>query len=170
MSTRLTNPKPQSFLANQAYFSYTQYMKKLLIILVLLISGYFLFTLKDSDGLPLLSYSKCDTPLTYRVGTIDPRFNLTDDETLTTIQEATALWNNAWTKPIFSYDPKGEIVISLYYDERQMLSSQINQIQTALDTDKNAHIFLWDTQQNPRFRYSKVNSSGNIFIDKYFSV
>lgn len=112
-------------------------MKKLLVILILIVSGYFLFTLRGSDGLPLLAYSKCDTPLTYRIGSIDARFNLTQTETLNTVKEAAALWNTAWKNPIFSYDPKGEITISLYYDERQMLSTQINQIQTALDTDKN---------------------------------
>lgn len=112
-------------------------MKKLLIILLLIISGYFLFTVKGSDGLPLLSYSSCDTPLTYHVGTIDPRFNLSLDQTLGAVKQATDLWNNAWKKPIFIYDPKGEIVINLDYDERQMLSTQINQIQTNLDADKN---------------------------------
>ena len=113
-------------------------MKKLLVILLLIISGYFLFTLKGSDGYPLLSYSVCDTPLTYRIGTIDPRFNLSEDETLATVKEATALWNSAWTTPLFRYDPKGEIVISLDYDERQMLSTEINKIQSNLDNDKNS--------------------------------
>jgi len=115
---------------------YNNNVKKLLILLVVIISGYFLFTIKGGDGYPLLSYSRCDTPLTYRIGTIDPRFNLTADETLATVGEAAALWNSAWLSPIFMYDPKGEIVISLDYDERQMLSSQINEIQTDLDTGK----------------------------------
>lgn len=114
-------------------------MKKLLIIFILLIGTIFLLNFQKPDGTYLLSYSACDKPITYRIGFIDPRFNLSRETVLTRVQEAAALWNHERGKPVFVYDPNnGHVTIRFVYDRRQELSSEVNQLERQLTSNKNS--------------------------------
>ncbi len=110
-------------------------MKKFILTLTILVIIFFTYQ-KVPLIRHLLSYSPCDTPLTYKLGDIDSRFGLTSNQVLSDTKEASDIWNNALQKNIFTYDPKGEITINFVYDKRQELSTQINQLQEKLDTDK----------------------------------
>jgi len=110
-------------------------MKKFVIFLSIILIGF--LTYQYIPGVRhLLSYSPCDTPITYKLGSIDPRFELSDSQVLTDTKEAAAIWNNSLNKNIFTYDPEGEITINLIYDKRQELSTEINNLQKKLDADK----------------------------------
>lgn len=76
----------------------------------------------------ILYVSKCDTPITYHLGTVDPKFNLNDDELLADIDEAGKIWSNSITKNLFSYSEKGDITINLVYDQRQLLNTQVKEL------------------------------------------
>lgn len=112
-------------------------MKKFLIIvglaLLVFVSYHQIPTVRH-----LLSYSPCNTPLTYRIGSIDSRFQLTTDEVKQDAKEAADSWNSSMGKPIFMYHPEGKVTINLIYDQRQQLSSQVNQLQEQLATNKTA--------------------------------
>ncbi len=110
-------------------------MKKFVILLCIVLIGIFAYE-KVPTVRHLLSYSPCNTPLTYKIGEIDARFNLTTNQVLTDTKEAAEIWNNALNKPIFMYSQEGKITINLIYDKRQELSTQINQLQKQLDTNK----------------------------------
>src|SRR5437660_359779 len=84
----------------------------------------------------LFSYSVCDNPIHYRVDTIDPKFNLSRDNFLSDINQATQIWNSSINKNLFAYDPKGDLSINLIYDERQSLNNQINQLENSIQSDK----------------------------------
>ncbi len=86
-------------------------------IVLLFVAGYYLFI----SPLPTV----CDNPTTYRLGTVDKQFNLSDDELLKDIQEAASAWTGVVDKTLFVYDPKAELKINLVFDERQSLSNQI---------------------------------------------
>lgn len=84
-----------------------------------------------------LSYSPCRTPLTYKIGSVDSRFGLSTDAVLKDVNEASSIWNQAMDQPIFEYDPDGKITINMVYDQRQKLSTQVNQLQQQITSDKN---------------------------------
>lgn len=111
-------------------------MKKFLIFFLLIFGLGFFLTFKTSSGNYLVSYSYCDTPITYRLGTIDPRFKLTEEQVLSYTNEASALWNEAYGKPIFSYAPDGKVTINFSFDQRQALNDQINNLEKKLDEGK----------------------------------
>ncbi len=110
-------------------------MRKFILLLCFLLIGIFAYQ-KIPAVAQVLSYSPCDTPLTYKLGSIDTRFNLTRDEVLSDTKEAVEIWNNTLNKPIFTHSDEGKITINLIYDKRQELSTQINQLQKQLDTNK----------------------------------
>lgn len=82
--------------------------------------------------------STCDTPLRYKIGTIDERFNVTHDEFLSTIRQASSAWSNIIGKNLFVYDPKGTLTINLVYDKRQALTTEINTLQNQIQNQKEA--------------------------------
>jgi len=83
-----------------------------------------------------LAYSTCDTPITYRIGSVDPRFQLSPSEIDQDVNHAAAIWNETAQKPVFVKDPKGDVTINFVYDKRQELSNQVNLLETELDSNK----------------------------------
>lgn len=84
--------------------------------------------------------SPCDPPLRYRVDTVDSQFELSRDKFTELVNRAASIWNKAYGKPLFVYDPEGNLSVNLVYDERQRLNLQIYttegqlaQKQTSLD-------------------------------------
>ena len=104
-------------------------------LLVLLIASAIIFILGFQNRVVLAKtvesiayHSPCDTPISYRLGSIDSRFEITSADFLDSIRKAETIWSEAFGKTLFSYDPKGKLSISLSYDERQMLNTQISDL------------------------------------------
>lgn len=111
-------------------------MKRILFLISLLL--LLAFTAKAAFPFvnSLLSYSFCDKPISFRVDTVDPRFNLSREEFLSDINRSAQIWSTAFGKRLFVYDPKGELSINLVYDERQYLTSQIKQLENEVQSGK----------------------------------
>lgn len=83
-----------------------------------------------------LSYSVCDQPIYYHVDTVDPRFNLSKEDFLSDTNLAAQIWNTAQNKQLFVYGQKGDLSVNLVYDQRQSLTSQIDQLENQVKSDK----------------------------------
>jgi peptidoglycan hydrolase CwlO-like protein len=84
---------------------------------------------------PVVTYAKnlayispCEEPRTYRIGSIDPKYNLNKYEFISKIQSASDIWSDHYGKNLFIYDAKGDIEINLVYDQRSFLSTKINDL------------------------------------------
>lgn len=80
----------------------------------------------------------CDKAVSYKIGKIDSRFNLTQTEVLSHIREAEQYWEEASGKDLFNYAPsaKEAVLIEMIYDERQAISEQVNSEQLNVTQDK----------------------------------
>jgi DNA repair exonuclease SbcCD ATPase subunit len=116
-------------------------MKKAVVIIAVIlltgIVGYQNKTVLAKQADKLLYQSPCDTPLPYRIGTIDSRFTLTQDQLLADIEQAGNTWNRAIGKTLFVYDPDAKMTINLVYDERQTLTTQLHSLDSELKNQKN---------------------------------
>ena len=81
----------------------------------------------------LLSYNACDTPITYALGSIDPRFKLSEENALMHMQKAANIWNSTYTKPLFTYSPEAALKVHFVYDDRTALNEKIGAQQNLLD-------------------------------------
>jgi hypothetical protein len=111
-------------------------MKKILflVILVLLVGfGFLNRTVLAAELHNVTYFSSCDSPIKYKIGTIDNRFNLSRDEFKQDIENSAEIWDTAEGKQLFEYDPNGPLTVSLQYDERQSLNTQISSLDTKLD-------------------------------------
>lgn len=87
----------------------------------------------------LQSYSPCDTPIRYKIGSLDTRFNLSTQQFLVDIAQAGNIWSSSEDKNLFQYDPQnGNLIISLVFDSRQALTDQISGLDNQLQNEKNS--------------------------------
>ena len=73
-------------------------------------------------------YVPCAKPITYSIGSYDPRFGLTDTELQNDIAEAAQVWNDALGKPLLKYDMNSPLKVNFTYDNRQQATVQRNAI------------------------------------------
>lgn len=109
-------------------------MRKYITLALLLFVASFVYFVPalHEKAAQMLSYSPCDMPLPYAIGSIDARFGLSKSEVLTDIQSATSLWSSAYGKNLFTYSPKAQLKVNFVYDTRQALDTQISELHTTL--------------------------------------
>lgn len=107
------------------------------LTLTILAFGVVIFTVPQAQtvAVKLLSYSECDRPTLYKLGTVDPKFGLSQTEVLSDIQDGTALWSKAYGKPLFGNDFAATLTINFVYDDRSALNAQIGQTQNQLNSE-----------------------------------
>ncbi|OGG05054.1 hypothetical protein A2Z33_07280 [Candidatus Gottesmanbacteria bacterium RBG_16_52_11] len=108
-------------------------------IAALLLSGFTVFTGSLWSSLHIfpgkaLSGSVCDNVRTYHIGSVDPRFGISETEFAARVHDGAVLWNRSWKNPLFAYDPEGFLTVSLLYDERQTLRSRIESLEDELSS------------------------------------
>ena len=83
---------------------------RIAVLLALLVACALAFLLRPRPG---------RTTLTYRIGTVDPRFGLSRTEFAQAIEQAVTIWRTPVPRGLFRQDPHGDLVINLIYDQRQ---------------------------------------------------
>jgi peptidoglycan hydrolase CwlO-like protein len=115
-------------------------MKKSIIIIVIILVvalGLSNRTLLSEKADAFLYQSPCDTPKTFRIGTIDSRFGITQSELITDAREAANVWKNEAGMPLLQYDANASMPINMLYDQRQALNSQISNLDNQTSQQKN---------------------------------
>lgn len=75
-----------------------------------------------------------DQRLHFKIGTVDPRFNLSHQQLIQLSEEAIQIWQNGSGKSLLVYDPNAKLSINLVFDQRQMEHQALKQNQQDLDT------------------------------------
>lgn len=76
----------------------------------------------------------CVSPVTYKIGSVDSGFGLSNDKLKSSLESASKIWKSALGKDLFLYDKNGDITVNLIYDNRQK-TTQINSVLKA-DVEK----------------------------------
>lgn len=97
-------------------------LKYAIIVLVVVVAGWFFFSYEKPERVMHSDLGACDEPLSYRIGTIDPRFDISEEEVKEAMQVASLLWSEAIGRPLAYYAEDGDLEIDLIYDERQELA------------------------------------------------
>jgi hypothetical protein len=107
-------------------------------------------------------YSKCDKPISYKIGKIDTRFNVSRETFTQDVETAAGIWNTAEGKTLIKYDPDATLTIDLAYDQRQSLNTQINQLDNQLkqqDSELKPEITDYETRTaNFKARLAAMNA------------
>jgi peptidoglycan hydrolase CwlO-like protein len=116
-------------------------MKKLIalsVVLALSAVCYLNRTALVAEANQILFISPCDSPKTFRIGTIDPRFGISKEELISDAEEAGDAWKNDSGMVLLKYDPNANMPINMVYDQRQSLNSQINTLNNQVSEQKSS--------------------------------
>ena len=109
-----------------------------MIIFALLFVGYLNRATIAQGAYQILYQSPCATPKTFRIGSVDPRFNISKDALLKDAEQAGSVWKNDQGVVLMQYDPNSAMPINMVYDQRQYLNSQINSLNNQVTQQKNS--------------------------------
>jgi len=106
--------------------------------------------------------TRCPYPVSYRIGSLDPRFHLSKETLLKIAQQAEERWEESAKRDLFRYDPKASLAINLIYDSRQATLdainkavSELNHSALELDTWQQKLNLLLTDYQNDLERYNQ---------------
>lgn len=123
-----------------------------LFLIVLLAGGVYVYR-EQVETFALQAYREalpCSVPLSYRIGSIDPRFNLSTSTLLSALDSAASLWEEAAGKTLFVHDQEGgDLIVSLVYDVRQETTEKLRELGLSVDEDL-------DTYENMKQRYLEM--------------
>lgn len=114
-----------------------------------------------------LSYSHCDIPITYKIGSIDPKFDLTQTQVLQDAKKATSILNQAEGKNLFAYDPNGQLTVNFKYDQRSALDTTINQLQSNLSSQNKTLQQQIDSYYADSKAFEQKLADFNAVVEKY---
>jgi len=111
-------------------------MKKIIVFVVvaiLLVVGYLNKTTLLTQADNILFQSPCAAPKTFRIGSVDPRFNISKAELESDAQEAGSVWKYQGMI-LMQYDPHAQMPINMVYDHTQInnLNNQVAQQKNSL--------------------------------------
>ena len=97
----------------------------------------------------------CQEPITYRLGKIDERFNLTREEFRTAVNIATAMWGKPFYRDLFREETDGAIEINLLYDYRQEATDRLKKLNYKIDRSRGSYEELKSRLENLKAEYEQ---------------
>lgn len=105
------------------------------LMLIALIGGFLLLNpiLQNKEN-SLVSVNPCNEPITYRIGDIDNRFQVSGEDLLEVMREVEAIWNSGINGTAIQYKDDGDISVNLTYTDEQQLTESERQFRDRINT------------------------------------
>ncbi|OGZ53591.1 MAG: hypothetical protein A3B25_00615 [Candidatus Ryanbacteria bacterium RIFCSPLOWO2_01_FULL_48_26] len=87
-------------------------------------------------------FSPCAYPITYRIGSVDSRFGISEKEFENTIEKAVLIWEEAAHKNLFELQNNGALAINLVYDYRQEATERLENIGVIINNSQEGYADL----------------------------
>lgn len=84
-----------------------------------------------------LSLPLCNLPIEYSIGSLDPRFNVSQNDFKSSAQKAGDIWNSQTGERVFALDDSNQIKINFIYDQRQENIDKLNSQAQVILQNKN---------------------------------
>ena len=109
----------------------------------------------------------CPVPLSYRLGTLDPSFELSEEAALVHIATAEAVWEEAVGRDLFQYDPSAAFPVNFVFDERQAAADSEAAQRAALDAQREKNDEVLATVAQLQSEYESLKSAYEIRAEEY---
>lgn len=120
-----------------------------------------------SKVIPALDDS-CRFPLSYRVGTIDPNFHLSEAEFSNAIHEAEALWETGVGRDLFAEGAEeSALPINLVFDDRQAETDSLKETSSDIESRKSAYDSLRAEYDSLRTAFDRKKSVYDGHVSSY---
>ena len=100
--------------------------------------------------------SRCNIPLAYDIGEVDPRFHISKEEISLALKDAKSLWETATGKALFTYKPGAHLLVNFVYDTRQDVTTKEGAARQKLDQKQEISKQLRADYQNTVSQYDRL--------------
>lgn len=111
----------------------------------------------------------CPTPLTYRVGDIDEQFGVTREAVELAALEAVGVWEDGTGANLFRFDPEGELMINLIYDEQQAFIDAQEELIGKLDASLSVKEAIEETYRTLTTEFDTLSAEYNERRETYLT-
>ena len=109
----------------------------------------------------------CSAPIAYRIGTLDPRFGVSKSEFIDDITKASGIWDTAFNKKLFVYDPSGSLTINLVYDTRQQTTQASNVLKTDIHKTEQTAVSAKQAYVSSQTKYMQAQNEYKTLVAKF---
>lgn len=152
-----------------------KFLASTILIVIFIFSLNFIF--KNEWSRMYATYFPCKKPILYSLGSLDPRFNISESNFLEALKEAEKIWEQPIGKDLFSYKPTksdGNLKINLVYDYRQEATTKIKTLGLIVEDTRHSYDQLQAKYKSIQSEYLKAKSEyqsrSSLFVarqDKY---
>lgn len=103
---------------------YMKYVLPTLVVAAVIFAGGYWYQIANSI---------CPIPLSYAIGSIDARFDLSEEEARLILSEVESGWEDATGQNLFTYDDDAAFTVNFVYDERQRQTDEELALKHVLD-------------------------------------
>ena len=135
------------------------FLNVVLLVTLLFAGGYFYN----------FAQAVCPIPISYRIGELDERFDLTLDEAKVAVAEAAEVWESATAQNLFSYDDEAKFVVNFVYDDRQASVEAQENFTEQLEAAENINDDLLQNRETKIARYNTLTNKYENLIANYES-
>jgi hypothetical protein len=128
----------------------------LIVVAVMLLAG----THRKQPG-------PCQEPVTYCIGSVDPRFGLSRQEVADVANEAASIWRTAFNHELLREERDGTIEINLVYDYRQAAADKLKGLSGEMDNTKLSYDTLRARYENLNAEYKEKATALSSEVDSY---
>lgn len=111
----------------------------------------------------------CPAPIKYRVGEVDKRFGITNDELKKLLFDAELAWEDPTKRELFVYDEGASFTVNLIYDERQQMVHTEEEWRTALDKQEKESKLIMSQVEELSAKYRSIKDEYDRKRDDYES-
>lgn len=109
----------------------------------------------------------CPVPMTYRLGTLSPEFNLNEAEAISFMSQAEAVWEEEAGRDLFIYDEDSDFVVNFVFDERQEFADTEMTETQALDAQRQRNEQVLETVSSLQAEYQKLKENYQAKVASY---
>lgn len=109
----------------------------------------------------------CQQPLTYRIGTIDSRFDITEQEVKQVMQSVESLWATALDRQLLQYQEDGDVAIHLVYSDEQKFTEQEKAFSERIKTKEGRIAVMRDDYQKMKRNFERLERDFQQTLTKF---
>lgn len=125
------------------------------------------FTVKSPQKTTIESIRSCPQSLTWRIGKIDPRFDISRDILKHMMVDIGDLWSSAAGKNLIVYSDSGRVTINILYGKEQRITDSERELSQRIDQLKLQHLSLEHSYEQLFYQHQKESEKYDRKLDEY---
>lgn len=110
----------------------------------------------------------CTSPVTYRIGRIDPSFHIATSTVIADLSQAADMWNVGMKKQLFAYDQaNGTVVVNFEYDQRQATTDTLETLGSQMNANESTYTAMKAEYQHAYTQYQQDKAAFLSSVSSY---